>query len=146
MTKLAITTLTAIGLAAAAWATLPAPVVSAAGPASGSSCSSDELGNTATSTDGTTLRCLATEQGGYKWTAGTGDAVGTIKQLQDQGYTVNIDRVGTGPLDKCQVTDVRNPLTITRLNRENGTTHGGDLVPIVVSKTIKVSLDCTGNS
>jgi len=105
MTKLALTPLIAIGLAAAAAAILPAPLVSATG------------------------------------------AADTIKQWQDQGYTVNIDRVGTAPLDKCKVTDVRNPVTITRLNREGGAAgHVGDLVPIVVSKTVKISLDCTGHS
>jgi hypothetical protein len=74
-------------------------------------------------------------------------AADTIKHWQDQGYIVNIDRVGAAPLDKCIVTDVRNPLTITRLNREDSARgHPGDLVPIVVSKTIKISLDCTANS
>ena len=62
------------------------------------------------------------------------------------GYTVNIDRVGTAPLDKCKITGVRNPLTITRFNREDGTTHAGELVPIVVSQTISISLDCAGHS
>jgi hypothetical protein len=33
----------------------------------------------------------------------------TISRLQSQGYTVNIDRVGTAPLDQCVVTSVRNP-------------------------------------
>jgi hypothetical protein len=74
-------------------------------------------------------------------------AADTIKYWQDQGYTVNIDRVGTAPLDKCKVTSVRNPVTITRLNREDRSAgHVGELVPIAVSKTIKVSLDCTGHS
>ena len=74
-------------------------------------------------------------------------ATDTIKHWQDQGYTVNIDRVGTAPLDKCKVTNVRNPVTITRLNREGGAAgHVGDLVPTVVSQTIKISLDCTGHS
>ena len=110
MTKLAITPLIAIGLAAAAAAILPAPRVSATGAADTS-------------------------------------AADTIKHWQDEGYTVNIDRVGTAPLDKCKVTNVRNPVTITRLNREGGAAgHVGDLVPIVVSKTVKISLDCTGHS
>ena len=145
MTKLAITPLIAIGLAAAAAAIPSAPPVSAAGPGSGSTCLSDELGNTATSSGPTTISCLADPQGGYSWTADT-SAAGTIKQWQDRGYTVNIDRVGTAPLDKCKITGVRNPLTITRLNREDGTTHAGELVPIVVSKTISISLDCAGHS
>ena len=45
-------------------------------------------------------------------------AAGTIGQLQSEGYTVTITRVGGGPLSACKVTDVRNPSTITRTNRE----------------------------
>ena len=41
----------------------------------------------------------------------------TIAQLQSEGYTVKIDRVGSGPLSACKVTDVRNPQTFTRTNR-----------------------------
>ena len=66
----------------------------------------------------------------------------TIALLQSQGYTVKIDRVGSGPLSACKVTDVRNPQTFTRTNRTG--TGAGDLVTIIVSKTISVSLDCTG--
>ena len=115
MTKLAITPLIAIGLAAAAAAILPAPRVSATGAADTSAADTS--------------------------------AADTITHWQHQGYTVNIDRVGTAPLDECKVTSVRNPITITRLNREDRTAgHVGELVPIVVSKTIKISLDCTANS
>jgi hypothetical protein len=74
-------------------------------------------------------------------------AANTIKYWQDQGYIVNIDRVGSAPLDKCTVTDVRNPLTIAYLNHEqHAAGHAGELVPFVVSKTIKISLDCTAKS
>jgi len=107
MTKLAITPLIAIGLAAAAAAILPAPLI-----ATGA--------------------------------ADTTTAADTIKYWQDQGYDVNIDRVGSAPLNKCTVTDVRNPLTVAYLNHEqHAAKHAGELVPVVVSKTIKVSLDCT---
>ncbi len=72
-------------------------------------------------------------------------AQNTIVQLQSEGYTVKIDRVGSGPLSACKVTDVRNPHTFTRANR-SGTASGnaGDVETIIVSKTISVSLDCTG--
>ena len=57
---------------------------------------------------------------------------------------VNIDRVGNGPLSACKVTDVRNPVTVTRTNRTGtGAGNAGELETIVVSKTISVSLDCT---
>jgi hypothetical protein len=73
----------------------------------------------------------------------------TISRLEQQGYTVTLDRVGTAPLSKCIVTSVRNPQTLTQWvhyvgpvlgGRDNGTV----LVPVVTSQTISVSLDCTG--
>lgn len=73
-------------------------------------------------------------------------AQSTINQLQQQGYTVNIDRVGTGPMSKCIVTNVRNPQTVTQWVPYVGPGRGNDrtiLVPVVTSQTISVSLDCT---
>ena len=35
----------------------------------------------------------------------------TIGQLEAQGFDVNVDRVGSAPLDQCVVTSVRNPQT-----------------------------------
>ena len=69
----------------------------------------------------------------------------TIAQLQSEGYTVKIDRVGSGPLSACKVTNVRNPQTFTRTNRTGtASRQPRDLMTIIVSKTISVSLDCTG--
>ena len=70
----------------------------------------------------------------------------TIGQLEAEGFHVNIDRVGDAPLEQCVVTSVRNPQSQTRLVRierigKNGKRHF-DLVPIVVRRTITVSLDC----
>ena len=69
----------------------------------------------------------------------------TISRLQSQGYTVNIDRIGSAPLSQCVVTSVRNPQTVTQLvpfagpgNRDRTV-----LVPIVTSQSISVSLDCS---
>jgi hypothetical protein len=73
-----------------------------------------------------------------------GNALQTIAKWQSDGYQVNIDRVGSGPLNKCVVTSVRNPNTITRLVRVGGRGPGPSyLVPVIVSKTVQVSLDCT---
>jgi hypothetical protein len=84
----------------------------------------------------------------------------TIGLLEAQGYTVNIDRVGSAPLEDCVVVSVRNPQTVTKLvqvdrdgghhgrrgDDDGGDRHGGrddfDLVPIVVSRSISVSLTC----
>lgn len=71
----------------------------------------------------------------------------TINELQKQGYTVTLDKMGTGPMSKCIVTSVRNPNTITQwvpwVGPGLGTRDGSFLVPVVTSQSISVSLDCT---
>jgi len=72
----------------------------------------------------------------------------TINQLQQQGYTVTLDKVGTAPLSQCIVTSVRNPQTLTQWVPYVGPGKGEGntvLIPVVTSQTISVSLDCTGN-
>nr|WP_099022532.1 hypothetical protein [Mycolicibacterium palauense] len=86
-------------------------------------------------------------------------ATDTIELLEYQGYTVNVDRVGNLPLERCVVTSVRNPQTVIgyervgdgRKHHGHDGTHRGDrgrddfiVVPVVVSRSISVSLDCTG--
>ena len=72
----------------------------------------------------------------------------TIDELEDQGYDVHVDRVGSGPLDECVVTGVRNPQTQTRIIRvDRGRDGKGnrdyDYVEVVTSRSISVSLDCS---
>jgi hypothetical protein len=73
----------------------------------------------------------------------------TIAQLEDEGYDVNVDRVGSGPLNECVVTSVRNPQTQTRTIRDyyGPRDENGDrnyrIIEIVTSRTISVSLDCS---
>ena len=71
----------------------------------------------------------------------------TINRLQQQGYTVTIDKVGTAPLSKCVVTSVRNPQTVTQwvpyVGPGLGSRGGTFLVPTVTSQSISVSLDCS---
>jgi hypothetical protein len=70
-------------------------------------------------------------------------ALNTITYWQQQGYQVNIDRVGSGPLQSCVVTSVRNPNTETRLVREGGRDNRPTfLVPVIVSRTVQLSLFC----
>lgn len=68
-----------------------------------------------------------------------------ISRLQSQGYTVNIDRVGSAPTNECTVTNVRNPQSVSQWVPYNGPGRGGDrvLVQVITSQTISVSLDCT---
>jgi hypothetical protein len=69
-----------------------------------------------------------------------------ISRLQSEGYTVNIDKIGTAPIDQCTVTSVRNPQTVTQLVPYIGPGRGNNdrtvLVPQVTSQTISVSLVC----
>jgi hypothetical protein len=73
----------------------------------------------------------------------------TIGQLQAEGFTVNVDRVGSGRIDDCVVTSVRNPQDQTRNIRDyyGPRDANGDrkyrIIEIVVSRSISVSLDCT---
>ncbi|MGX9787478.1 hypothetical protein [Mycobacterium sp. MMS18-G62] len=74
--------------------------------------------------------------------------VETIGLLEAEGYTVNVDRVGSAPLADCVVTSVRNPQTVTKWIRvrDKHDKDGKDdfvLVPVVVSRSISVSLDCS---
>ena len=75
-----------------------------------------------------------------------GGAYATIGQLEASGYDVNIDRVGSAPLDQCIVTSVRNPQDITRTirvdNGRRGDKRDFDFVEVVVRRTITVSLNC----
>jgi hypothetical protein len=75
-------------------------------------------------------------------TANAESAAITIGQLEAQGFNVKIDRVGSAPLNQCEVTDVRNPRDRTELVRVRGRGER-DFVPVVVERTITVSLDCS---
>ena len=68
-----------------------------------------------------------------------------ISRLQSEGYTVNIDRVGTAPLDQCVVTNVRNPQQVTQWVPYNGPGRNDDrvLVQVVTSQSISVTLNCS---
>jgi hypothetical protein len=77
--------------------------------------------------------------------AGADSAQETINELQSQGYTVTIDKIGTAPISQCQVTSVRNPQSVSQLVPYVGPGNNGDrvLVQQQTSQTISVSLDCT---
>jgi hypothetical protein len=70
-----------------------------------------------------------------------GNAYGTIGTLEAEGYDVIIDRVGSAPLNQCFVTSVRNPQTQTRTFWV-GKGKDRELVTVVVSRSITVSLNC----
>ena len=62
----------------------------------------------------------------------------TIGQLEAQGFDVKINRIGSAPLAQCVVTDIRNPREQVRQVRV-----GDDLVPVVVGRTVTVTVDCS---
>jgi len=72
---------------------------------------------------------------------GSSGAQATIRQLEAEGYDVIVDRVGSGPDDACIVTDVRHPQTLTQ-TIVMGHDHNRDVVTVVVSKSIHVTLNC----
>ena len=78
-------------------------------------------------------------------TAHAESAAITIGQLEAQGFNVKLDRVGSAPLNQCEVTNVRNPRERTELVRVGGRGDRGDrdFIPVVVERTITVSLDCS---
>jgi hypothetical protein len=70
----------------------------------------------------------------------------TIGDLQKQGYQVQVDKIGTGPMSKCVVTSVRNPMTTTQwvpYVAPGLGDRGTILLPVIATQTISVSLDCS---
>lgn len=70
-------------------------------------------------------------------------AIATIGDLQAQGFDVKIDRVGSAPLSECVVTNVRNPRNRTEFVPVLGDRDRGGVVPVIVDRTVTVSLDCS---
>ncbi|KUI30320.1 hypothetical protein AU195_00995 [Mycobacterium sp. IS-1496] len=71
----------------------------------------------------------------------------TINRLQREGYTVNIDRVGSAPLSECVVANIRNPRTVTSFNPIDRIGLDDDITvfdPVVVSRSVSVTLNCAG--
>jgi hypothetical protein len=68
-----------------------------------------------------------------------------ISRLQSEGYTVNVDRIGTGPLNNCVVTNVRNPQQVKQWVPYSGPGKDGQrvLIQVVTSQSISVTLDCS---
>ena len=71
----------------------------------------------------------------------SGDAQQTISSLESEGYDVIVDRVGNGDPAQCEVTNVRHPQTLEQ-TIVTGHDHNRDVVKVVVSKTIHVTLNC----
>ncbi|TFV60960.1 hypothetical protein E4P42_01850 [Mycobacterium sp. PS03-16] len=71
----------------------------------------------------------------------------TINRLQRDGYTVHIDRVGSAPLSDCVVTNVRNPKQVTSWSPIDRIGLDDDYTvfdPVVVSRSVSITLNCAG--
>ena len=62
----------------------------------------------------------------------------TIAPLEAQGFDVKISRVGSAPLDECEVASVGKAREKKQLRR-----FGDDFIEVVVRRTISLSLDCS---
>jgi hypothetical protein len=70
---------------------------------------------------------------------GPGNAQQTINELQAQGYTVIVNRIGTGPLDQAAVVAVRPGQTYSRT--DTGVPGAGnDIYTTVTGKTVFVDV------
>ena len=69
--------------------------------------------------------------------SGSGNAQDTISQLQSDGYTVIVNRVGSTPMEHATVVAVRPGQTYSRTDSGN---PGDDLATTVTDKTIYVDV------
>jgi hypothetical protein len=70
---------------------------------------------------------------------GPGNAQQTINELQAQGYTVIVNRIGTAPLDQASVVAVRPGQTYSRT--DTGVPGAGsDIYTTVTDKTVYVDV------
>src|SRR4051812_16456634 len=70
---------------------------------------------------------------------GPGNAEQTISELQGQGYTVIVNRLGTAPLDQATVVSVRPGQTYSRT--DSGVPGAGnDIYTTVTNKTVYVDV------
>jgi hypothetical protein len=69
--------------------------------------------------------------------SGPGNAQDAIRELQSEGYTVIVNRIGNSPLDRATVVAVRPGQTYTETNRVG---VGDDLHTRVVNKTVYVDV------
>jgi hypothetical protein len=69
--------------------------------------------------------------------AGPGSAQDTISDLQRQGYTVIVNRLGNAPLHEASVVAVRSGQTYSRTDHSG---PGDDLSTKVLNKTVYVDV------
>jgi hypothetical protein len=65
-------------------------------------------------------------------------AAQTIALLKAEGFDVNVNRIGSAPLDQCVVTDIGNAI-----ERKEFVRRGDDLVQVVAERNITVTVNCS---
>jgi hypothetical protein len=69
--------------------------------------------------------------------SGIGSAQDTVEELEDNGYKVILNKMGTGPLDHCTVDSVRPGEMVT-----HAVHTGGDFVTQIVYRTVVLTAKC----
>ncbi len=69
--------------------------------------------------------------------SGPGNAQDTISQLEAQGYTVIVNRIGNAPLEQASVVSVRSGQSYSRTDHSG---PGDDLTTKLLSKTVYVDV------
>jgi hypothetical protein len=80
---------------------------------------------------------LALSAGAQAAPSGVGSAQDTLNELEDNGFKVVLNKMGTGPLDHCTVDSVRPGGTVTRPVQ-----NGGELVNQTVYQTVYLTAKC----
>ena len=71
-----------------------------------------------------------------------GSASTTIELLEAQGIDVRLSRIGSAPLEECEVTDIGKVQEQKQLINVDDDDRNV-FVPVVVKRTVTVTLDCT---
>jgi hypothetical protein len=80
---------------------------------------------------------LALAVGAQAAPAGVGSAQDTVNELENNGYKVVLNKVGTAPLDHCTVDSVRPGEMVT-----HAVAAGGDFVSQIVYQTVYLTAKC----
>jgi hypothetical protein len=73
----------------------------------------------------------------YAAPSGVGSAQDTVNELENNGYQVVVNKLGSGPLDHCTVDSVRPGEMIT-----HAAAAGRDLVGQIVYQTVYLTAKC----
>jgi len=108
----------------------------------GTACGGEDLNSTIVTSGGTTLRCVADGvHQGFHWEA-DGEAIKALADLESQGYTIHLQKVGVSPIDQCQVTAIEDYQTSTVTQGNTSSTVGPETATIQITKSVTVALDC----